>query len=137
MADFFDFLGQKHPWYELPKLLAIPALIQIRNDLREKNLYDTEEPPFEKRGPGDPVPPEVLGERTEDGTFNDLDYPKMGSEGRRFGRNVPLAETVPDTANLMNPNPRDVSLALMTRKQFQPAGFVNLLVASWIQFIDD
>ncbi len=45
----------------------------------------------------------------------------MGSAGVRFGRNVPLTETFPDTANLMNPNPRTVSLELLTRTTFQPA----------------
>src|SRR5437016_3059305 len=139
MADFFgkigEFLAHSRPWYQLPRLLAIPALIQMRNDLRAKNLHDTEEPPLQKRGPGDPLPPDAKGERREDGTYNDLDFPQMGADGRRLGRNFPLAETFPDTANLMNPNPREVSLALMTRKQFQPASFVNLLVASWIQFM--
>src|SRR5262249_3414446 len=69
----------------------------------------------------------------EDGTYNDLDFPQMGAWNRRLGRNFPLTETFPDTANLMNPNPREISLAVMTRKQFIPASFVNLLVAAWIQ----
>src|SRR5260370_32899563 len=139
MADFFDTindaLGRKHPWYQLPRLLAIPALIQIRNELRAKNLHDTEEPPLEQRDPNDPLPAGVKDQRTEDGTYNDLNFPKMGAEGRRFGRNFPLPETFPDTANLMNPSPREVSLALMTRKEFKPATIINLLAASWIQFM--
>ena len=45
----------------------------------------------------------------------------MGSCGRRFGRNVPLEHTFPDTANLMTPSPRLVSRELMTRTEFQPA----------------
>ena len=73
---------------------------------------------------------------TYDGTYNDLGCPMMGSTRRRFGRNFPLDKTIPDTANLMNPNPRQVSRELMTRKEF-PACFVflNLLAASWIQFM--
>ena len=52
----------------------------------------------------------------------------------RFGRNVPLTEAVPDTANLLNPNPRDISKALFTRTKFQPATILNVLAAAWIQF---
>ena len=59
----------------------------------------------------------------------------MGAAGRRFGRNVPLEHVVPDTANLLIPNPRVVSRELMTRDAFQPATFLNLLAASWIQFM--
>ena len=58
----------------------------------------------------------------------------MGSAGMRFGRNVPLSETFPDTANLMTPNPRRVSLELLTRTTFQPATILNVLAAAWIQF---
>jgi hypothetical protein len=58
----------------------------------------------------------------------------MGATGTRFGRNVPLKETVPDTANLLNPNPRTVSLELFTRTRFQPVEILNVLAAAWIQF---
>ena len=124
------------PWYEKPRLLAMTDLVQIRNDLRAFNLHDTEEPPLAKeRVPDALLDPAIKGGRTPDGTFNDLDYPKMGAAGRRFGRNVPLKEAVPDTANLLVPNPRHVSRELMTRDTFQPATILNLLAASWIQFM--
>ena len=49
MAD--DLLGRdcgdllnRRPWYELPRLLAMGRLVEMRNELREKNLHDTEEP---------------------------------------------------------------------------------------------
>jgi hypothetical protein len=58
----------------------------------------------------------------------------MGKAGTRFGRNTPLEQTFPDTANLMNPSPRAVSLALFTRTEFQPVPFLNVLAAAWIQF---
>ena len=61
--------------------------------------------------------------------------PSMGSCGKRFGRNVPLDHTFPDTANLMTPSPRVVSRELMTRREFQPATILNLMAASWIQFM--
>ena len=72
--------------------------------------------------------------RTADGTFNDLRCPLMGSAGTRFGRNVPLPETFPDTANLMTPNPRIISQRLFTRTTFQPVEILNVMAAAWIQF---
>ena len=44
----------KTPWYRLPKLLAMPQLVEIRNQLRRENLHDTEEPPLEKRADTSP-----------------------------------------------------------------------------------
>jgi hypothetical protein len=130
-----DFLQHRTPWYRLPRLLSMPRLVEIRTQLRRENLHDTEEPPFQKK----PIPanldPALRNERTVDGTYNDLAVPEMGSCGRRFGRNVPLEHTFPDTANLMNPSPRLVSRELMTRKEFQPATILNLLAAAWIQFM--
>src|SRR5258708_31369166 len=123
------------PWYDLPTPLAVPLLVEMRNRMREKNLYDTEEPPMPKRADSDPIPADVQGERTADGSWNDLGCPHMGATGRRFGRNFPLHETEPDTANLLNPNPRDVSRTLLTRQEFQPATILNLNAASWIQFM--
>ena len=43
-------LLHRRPWYALPQLLASVRLMEIRNELRQKNLHDTEEPPsHEKR----------------------------------------------------------------------------------------
>ena len=39
----------KGPWYLQPKLIAMPQLVEIRNQLRRENLHDTEEPALEKR----------------------------------------------------------------------------------------
>jgi hypothetical protein len=110
-------------------------LIEMRNDLREKNLHDTEEPPLERREIPANLDPALRESRTPEGTSNDLHFPKMGSAGCRFGRNFPLSEVAPDTPNLLIPNPRIVSRELMTRDHFQPATVLNLLAASWIQFM--
>jgi hypothetical protein len=59
----------------------------------------------------------------------------MGSAGTRFGRNVPIDRTHPDSERLMQPNPRTVSRELLTRETFLPASTLNLLAASWIQFM--
>ena len=119
-------------WPEQPYPQAAARLIELRTELRQKNLHDTEDPPLETRGT--PSAAEAYNTRTNDGTYNDLRCPRMGSAGVRFGRNVPLAEAMPDVANLMNPNPRTVSLELMTRTTFQPAEIVNVIAAAWIQF---
>ena len=134
LLDRLTGLLKKRSWYELPRLLAMVRLGEMRDDLREKNLHDTENPPLKRADPGTQLDPAVRDSRSTDGTNNDLLYPAMGSVGRRFGRNVPLEHVFPDTANLMTPSPRVVSRELMTRDQFQPATILNLLAASWIQF---
>ena len=127
------FTGRK-PWYTLPVILGLARVFRIRERLRSDNLYDTgkidaiEAPPL-----GSPGESQRMS-RTVDGTFNDLGQPRMGCAGARFGRNVPLDRTLPDSSALLTPNPRTVSLELMTRNQFQPATSLNLLAASWIQF---
>ena len=130
-----NFLQNRRPWYKLPDLLAMPRLVEIRNELRARNLHDTEEPPLEKKPVPADLDPALRNERTIEGTHNDLQYPAMGSAGRRFGRNVPIEHVFPDTANLLVPNPRVVSRELMTRDQFRPATILNLMAASWIQFM--
>jgi 2,4-dienoyl-CoA reductase-like NADH-dependent reductase (Old Yellow Enzyme family) len=122
-------------WFERPRLAAMGELVDIRDELREKNLHDTEEPPLQKQEIPANLDPAIREARTVDGTHNDLAYPKMGAAGCRFGRNVPLQHTFPDTANLLVPNPRVVSRELMTRHEFIPATILNLMAASWIQFM--
>ena len=119
-------------WYDLPFPAAAKKLIEMRDELRAKNLHDTEDPPLQKSDGQSPG--EARGLRTNDGTYNDLGCPRMGSAGVRFGRNFPLNETFPDTANLMKPSPRTVSVELLTRTTFQPATIVNVLAAAWIQY---
>ena len=128
-------LLNRRPWYELPRLLAMGRLIELRNELREKNLHDTEEPPLQKGQVPPNLDPALKETRTPDGTWNDLQYRQMGAAGRRLGRNFPLEHTFPDTANLLVPNPRVVSRELMTRHEFQPASALNLIAGAWIQFM--
>jgi hypothetical protein len=132
VSHLLGWLKDKRPWWDKPTIFAVPELITFRNELRAKNLYDTEDEPLTGGLP--PASAEVQAGRTVDGTYNDLEQPKMGSVGCRFGRNMPLQVVFPDEANLLNPNPRTVSRTLMTRETFQPATIVNLLAASWIQF---
>jgi hypothetical protein len=136
--DMLSKLGEllkKKPWYQLPRLLADGQLVEMRNELRAKNLHDTEDPPLSRQEIPAHLDPALRHARTTDGTYNDLHFPKMGSAGCRFGRNFPLDQVRPDVPNLLIPNPRVVSLELMTRDQFQPATIINLLAAAWIQFM--
>jgi hypothetical protein len=59
----------------------------------------------------------------------------MGSAGARFGRSVPLERTLVDPDDVLRPNPREVSLRLLARDRFIPASSLNLLAASWLQFM--
>ena len=134
-SDLKDDLDDKLAWYNLPKGIGLLALLRLRDELRDKNLFDTEDPPFEKNPDPAATPPEKLMFRSYDGTYNDLQYPKMGAAGTRFGRNFPLDRDYPDTDNLMNPSPRLVSRRLFTREEFQPVPYLNLLAAAWVQFM--
>jgi hypothetical protein len=125
-------MSSDQEWFQLPGPAAIARLISIRDELRRKNLFDTEEPPH--GAPDRRIPDEAATSRTSDGTCNDLSIPLMGSTGTRFGRNVPLSEAFPDLERLLTPNPRRVSLELFTRAAFQPATTLNVLAAAWIQF---
>ena len=120
-------------WAKLPWPLGLLTILTYRNRLRRENLYDTESP-APKSVPA-PEDTRYLTARTADGTYNDLDIPRMGSAGTRFGRNVAPARTYPDNERLMQPNPRTVSRELLRRRTFIPAESLNLLAAAWIQFM--
>ncbi|MCB5164414.1 heme peroxidase [Streptomyces bambusae] len=127
---------RKFGWQNLPTPLGLATLMGLRGNLRRKNLFDTGSYPVQN--PPDIEPPATrhLTERTADGSYNDLDEPRMGMAGSRFGRNVPPEETYPEPLpDLMSPSPREVSRNLLTRHEFIPAGSVNALVASWLQFM--
>ena len=55
LAERIRGLLNRRPWYQLPRLFAMIRLIEIRNDLRDQNLHDTEEPPLEEQ----PIPPDL------------------------------------------------------------------------------
>jgi hypothetical protein len=133
LTNRLESLLKEQPWYRLPRLLGMVRLVEIRNEMRARNLHDTEEPPLPPAAPGEGVAERDA--RSYDGTCNDLRFPRMGAAGARFGRNVPLEHVFPDTPNLLVPNPRMVSRELMTRHAFIPATSLNLLAAAWIQFM--
>ncbi|MGK7907948.1 MAG: peroxidase, partial [Synechococcus sp.] len=65
-------------------------LRQFRETLRHDNLHNTSQIPDSGQLPKPPKPADDrhLFARTADGSYNDLETPKMGMAGTRFGRNV-------------------------------------------------
>jgi heme peroxidase len=128
----FSRINRDRAWYKLPTTsLKALNLLSLRLDLRDMNLYDT----AESRKTGEKPPPEALKARRPDGLWNDLEDPEMGSAGSEFARNIDPKKHRPEKPpRLYDPNPRTVSLELMTRDTFKPAETLNALAAAWIQF---
>src|SRR5512135_3902867 len=123
-------------WDKVPTPLGLLILIGLRNILRQQNLHDTTHEPAINQPAIEPMQAGYLTARTVDGTYNDLKNPTMGMAGSRFGRNVPIEYTFPEPEPaILTPNPRTVSIELLTREKFQPATTVNMLAAAWIQFM--
>jgi Animal haem peroxidase len=135
LARLTDWAAETSRWSRLPVPLGLVTILTYRNRLRRQNLYDTESPATQHRSVPTPQSGRHLIARTANGTHNDLQNPRMGSAGTRFGRNVPLERTYPDYDRLLQPNPRTVSRELLTRENFLPATTLNLLAAAWIQFM--
>jgi hypothetical protein len=129
-----EVVDRKVGWHRLPTPLGLLALIGLRDVLRKHNLHDTSGLPAVNLPPVPPPTPQMRTARTVDGTYNDLDQPRMGMAGSRFGRNVPLGNTYQDP-RMLEPSPREVSRALLTRDGLIPAKSVNALVAAWLQFM--
>lgn len=134
-------IDQSVGWARLPKALGLPVLVGLRHQLRTSNLYAAEPATIPLSTPvtasmgGTATVSNHLVARTRDGSYNDLTDPRMGAVGCRFGRNVPPEHAYPESdQQLLDPNPRLISRALLTREQFQPATTLNLLAAAWIQF---
>src|ERR1700755_1773642 len=95
------------PWHRLPVVLGSFNLSALRDALRQKNLYDTNTPSNGDSNAAAPPTPHALYTRTDDGTYNSLEDPRMGCAHARFGRNVPLKHTFPEEGDaLLTPNPR-------------------------------
>ncbi|QKZ17396.1 peroxidase family protein [Streptomyces chartreusis] len=129
----FGLLNRYVPWHRLPVQPSLLNLVFLRRVLRRLNLIDTEPreaPPRAQRVP-EPIPERLRGERSYDGTYNDLSDPRMGAVGSAFGRNL-RPDHRPDLHD--TPNPVTVSRRLLYRESFLPATSLNVLAAAWIQF---
>lgn len=135
-SSLTEWVDRRIGWDRLPWPLGLMVVLGLRLRLRAKNLYDSGRGPLDLPPAGDEWHADHLTARTIDGTYNDLGDPLMGALGSRFGRNVPLDHAYPDQPDerLLEPNPRRVSLELLTRKEFIPATTLNLLAGAWIQF---
>ena len=121
-------------WHQLPSLtLQLANLTKLREDLREKNLFEV--PDARPEVDLGHITEQARRARTPDGSFNDLSLPAMGMAGSAFGRNVPTRMTTPRNP-VSDPNPRDISNLLLAREEFVPAGIVNVLAAAWLQFMN-
>ncbi|MGA9891389.1 MAG: hypothetical protein WBQ55_03250 [Xanthobacteraceae bacterium] len=91
----FEFLNLFVIRHKLPTWLAVLNLGALREMLRAENLHNTSDIPVTNLAGLRPKPkwdPRYLSEREEDGQFNDLSKPEMGSSSlnpservRRFG----------------------------------------------------
>jgi hypothetical protein len=132
-------------WYRRCWVVGVLLLAHMRELLNANNLKNTYPPGeligFQPRGQRPPVG--VTHFRTADGSWNNLADPKEGAARTRFLSNVELSAICPETIpKLLIPNPREVSRRLLTRPDgddgrphMEPVLFLNLLAASWIQFM--
>ena len=123
-------------WYRLPTALGLAVLAGVRNVLRRDNLFDTSHLPTRDLPPLEEPNDTHRTERSADGSYNDLEHPRMGMAGCRFGRNVPADKTFPERPPMLyTPNPRVISQQLLRRHEFVPATSVNNMVGAWLQFM--
>jgi hypothetical protein len=128
-------LDNKFRWNRLPRPLGIFTLAGLRTLYRQRNLYDTRSTAPTRDAVAKEGRRTNVNARTIDGGYNDLDDPAMGSIGSRFGRNVSIEHTYPETgADILEPNPRLISRRLLTREKLIPATSLNVLAAAWLQF---
>ncbi len=132
-------------WDRRPWLSGVLTLAYVRELLNAHNLVSTYPPDklvaFQKTG--QKHPPSVEKFRTADGSWNSLSDPKEGAANTRFLRNVDLSAAQAETGTrLETPNAREISLELLRRPdddngqpKVEVVPFLNLLAASWIQFM--
>ncbi|MGA8261205.1 MAG: peroxidase family protein [Arenicellales bacterium] len=125
-------------WYRRGRFRALLSLAYMRDLLNRRNLVVSYPRGvlvgFQPSGQRAPAGARCF--RTADGSWNNLADPMEGAAGTRFLRNVALDAIHPERGErLLTPNPRRVSLALLTRQGgMQEVPFLNLLAAAWIQF---
>jgi hypothetical protein len=128
VAALAERLDRRYGWDRMPYWLGEFTLFGLRHRLRQRNLFALAVPEPELNS-GETTRSSVVGTRQLDGSYNDLEAPRMGAINTRFGRNTPLL--VDDGRG---PSADEVSDALLKRHEFIPATSVNQLAAAWIQF---
>lgn len=126
MSDVYDS-GKK--WHQNSKLGAFLDLSKLRKKLTKHNLHnlykdfptDGEPGPADQRNPG--------------GQGNDRQVPRVGARNVNFGRNIDPEKLPEFGKDLLDPDPRVISEKLLRREKFMPVEGLNLLIASWLQFM--
>src|SRR4029450_5747810 len=86
VARWAERKDRQRGWDKASKPFGLLMLKGIQDKLRRENLYDTDSTrPIVESLPKSPPKGAMTG-RMENGTFNDLEMPGMGSIGTRFGR---------------------------------------------------
>lgn len=130
--------GEESPWTtwsKKGKIGGLAVLRGVRKNLLMNNLHD---PHVDYSGykPVD-CSKQNTKFRSADGTCNDIKHPHVGAAGVAFGRNVgPEFIDLDAHEKLMTPNPAVISKELFSRDEFKPVPFLNMLAASWIQFMN-
>lgn len=127
-------------WYRRGLTTGLLTLAYMRDRINQRNLISSY-PAGTLTGfqaTGQTPPPGVTHFRTADGSWNNLADPKEGAAGTRFLRNVGRAAIRPETgADLLTPNPREISRTLLSRNgPMKVVPFLNMLAAGWIQFMN-
>jgi hypothetical protein len=124
-------------WYRRPLLRGILTLAYMREKLNKNNLRSTypDDTLVGFQATGQTPPEGVRHFRTADGSWNNLENPKEGAAGTRFGRNVRMEAIKSEKETLLKPNPREISRVLLSREgDMKEVPFLNMLAAVWIQF---
>ena len=120
MHAVFSRVNSKRYWHEMPFTpLKALNLLSLRLDLRDMNLFDADRKT--RQGPEHEPPPEAAKARRPDGKWNDLRDPDMGPRARSSAATSTRKYKPEKPPRLYDPNPREVSLELMTRDTFKPA----------------
>lgn len=131
--------SDEDPWTSWSKdknsIAALLVLKNIREDLLINNIHD---PHLNYNGYKPIVcDPKLKFYRSSDGTCYDLAKPYVGAAGVAFGRNIdPKYIDLKAHEKLMSPNPSVISKQFFTRDEFKSIPFLNMLAASWIQFMN-
>lgn len=130
--------AEDSPWTTWSKKGTVGGLLVlkgIREHLLENNLHD---PHINYSGyKAVDCSKQNTKFRSADGTCTNIKMPHVGASGVAFGRNI-APEFIDHEAHqkLMTPNPMTVSKVMFTRDEFKPVPFLNMLAASWIQFMN-
>ena len=120
MHAVFGRINQKKQWYEQPTLgLKMLNLLSLRLDLRDLNLFDARN----RTAAGEREPPDPGGGQEGPPARRPLERPARPGHGlqrqRLLPQHQPASHPAREAAAPSRPQPREVSLELMTRRRVQ------------------